>query len=285
LPISSLPHYFRLTRFPVSLAVTFSAFSAAFIQSGRVTPALLLSMAGIFLLAAGASSLNQYQEWHTDEKMERTKKRPLPSRRLTTADAQRISMLLIIGGILIFIYQGLWICFLLGLFNLIWYNGFYTILKRKSAFAVVPGALTGAIPILMGWTAAGGALTDPVAIFLAFFIFLWQMPHFWLIMLKYGDEYRQAGFPVLNDLFTATQMKTIILIWMLASSLVAVQFLYFGIVVHQWIRVLLLTFNSAILLVLFLQLFMVREIRYRVLFIAGNVFMMMVLLLVMADKF
>ncbi len=67
----------------------------------------------------------------------------------------------------------------------------------------------------MGWTAAGGEITDPVALFLAFFIFMWQMPHFWLLMLKYGNDYRKAGFPVLNDLFSPRQMKSIVMVWLL----------------------------------------------------------------------
>jgi protoheme IX farnesyltransferase len=285
LQIPSLNKYFRLIRFPVTLAVTFSGFAAAFIQSGKVSWPVMISMAGIFLLAAGASALNQYQEWHYDELMERTRKRPIPARLLTTADAQRVSMLLIIGGILVFIYQGLWTCFVLGVFNLLWYNGLYTILKRKTAFAVVPGALTGAVPVLMGWSAAGDDLTSPVVLFLAFFIFLWQMPHFWLIMLKYGDEYRKAGFPVLNDIFSERQMKTIILFWMLASSAAAIQFLYFGIVTREWVRYLLTGFNILVLAVIVQQLFLARKVNFRVLFIAGNIFMMLVLLLVMADKF
>ena len=169
-----------LTRFPVSLAVTFTAFTAMMLSSAQLTLTSLIPIAGIFMLASGASAFNQYQEWPYDEKMERTRKRPLPSRRISTAEALRISMIFIIGGMLLLLYYAPPVCFILGLLNLIWYNGVYTYLKRKTAFAVVPGALTGAIPIFMGWTAGGGLLTAPEALFLAFFLFLWQMPHFWL---------------------------------------------------------------------------------------------------------
>ncbi|MEI6682949.1 MAG: protoheme IX farnesyltransferase, partial [Bacteroidota bacterium] len=172
-----------LTRFPVSLAVTFTAFAAMVICTGDITSAMFFPVAGIFLLASGASAFNQYQEWPYDERMERTRKRPIPSRRISTQEALRIATLCITGGLLLLLYFSTSVCFFLGIFNLVWYNGVYTWLKRKTAFAVVPGALTGAIPILMGWTAAGGQLHDPTVIFLAFFLFIWQMPHFWLLTL------------------------------------------------------------------------------------------------------
>lgn len=239
---------------------------------------------GIFLLASGASALNQYQEWATDENMERTKTRPLPMRRLTTEEAKNAATLLLVGGYLTLIIHGDWIPFLLGLFNVIWYNGVYTLLKRKTGFAVVPGALTGAIPVLMGWTAAGGNLLDQTPLFLAFFIFLWQMPHFWLIMLKYGEEYRQAGLPVLTDLFSPLQMKRIIFIWILAASAAAVLLIYFGIVRVPVFRFTLAGINALIVIIIFIQLFWVHEIRYRVLFITGNIMMLAILVIALIDR-
>ena len=120
-------------------------------MTGTITLPMFLPLLGIFLLASGASALNQYQEWPYDERMERTRRRPVPSRRISTAEASRISMICIVGGMVVLLYYAPPVSFILGFFNLVWYNGFYTWLKRKTAFAVVPGALTGVIPILMGW--------------------------------------------------------------------------------------------------------------------------------------
>ncbi len=273
-----------LTRFPVSLAVTFTAFTALVLSPVQLSLSALIPIAGIFLLASGASAFNQYQEWPYDEQMERTRKRPIPSRRISTAEALRIAMMTIIGGMLILLYHSPPVCFLLGLANLIWYNGIYTYLKRKTAFAVVPGALTGAIPIFMGWTAGGGSLLDPEVLFLAFFIFLWQMPHFWLLTLKYGHEYRQAGFPVLTDLFSEFQVKTVVMGWMIASSGASAMLYYFNILHQPALGYSIIGFNIALLVVMAWQLFIAAAMRYRLIFIAANLFMLIVMLSLIADR-
>ncbi len=276
--------FFSLIRLGVSLAVTFTAFTAAIVYAGSVRADFLLPVLGIFMLAAGASALNQYQEWPFDEMMERTKKRPIPTRNITTSEALRYASMLIIGGSLLLLYYSNGTCFFLGLANILWYNGLYTYLKRKSAFAVVPGALTGAIPVLMGWTAAGGTITDPVALFLSFFIFMWQTPHFWLLMLKYGDDYRKAGFPVLNDIFSPRQMRSIVMVWLLASSFSSLLLARFGILHAPASGYAILGLNVALLTLLVQQLFIAPKINYKMVFIAANAFMLLVLIVVLTDS-
>ncbi len=275
---------FTLTRFPVSLAVAFTAFTALVLSPVKLSFAALIPVAGIFMLASGASAFNQYQEWPYDEQMGRTRKRPLPSRRISTAEALRIAMIFIIGGMLILLYYAPPVCFILGFANLIWYNGIYTYLKRKTAFAVVPGALTGAIPIFMGWTAGGGPLLAPEAIFLAFFLFIWQMPHFWLLTLKYGHEYRQAGFPVMTDFFNEFQIKTVVMGWMIASSGAAIMLVYFNILHLPSLGYAIIGLNGALLLLMAYQLFIVTTMRYRLIFFAANLFMMIVMLSLIIDR-
>jgi len=246
--------------------------------------ASLVPLVGIFLLASGASAFNQYQEWPLDEKMERTRKRPLPSHRISTAEAIRIAMICIAGGILILFYYAPPACFILGIINLIWYNGIYTWLKRKTAFAVVPGALTGAIPIFMGWTAGGGSLLDPEALYLAFFLFLWQMPHFWLMTLKYGHEYRNAGFPVLSDIFSEIRIRVIVMAWMIASSGASILLFWFSIIRHPVPGYGIIGVNVMLLLLMAYQLFIAARLRYRLIFIAANLFMLIVMISLIADR-
>ena len=254
------------------------------LASGELSTAMLWPVAGIFLLASGASAYNQYQEWPFDERMERTRRRPIPSRRVSPAEGVRIALIGIAGGFLILMYQTNWICFLLGMLNLIWYNGIYTWLKRKTAFAVVPGALTGVIPILMGWSAMEGSLTDKRALFLAFFIFIWQMPHFWMLTLKYGHEYRNAGFPVLNDIFSDIWIKAIVMMWMVASSGASILLVFFKIIQHPYIGYGIVVINIILLSLMAMQLFIARKIRYRLIFIAANLFLMIVMLSLIADR-
>jgi protoheme IX farnesyltransferase len=273
-----------LIRFPVTLAVTFTAFAAMVMQSGEINNGYWWPLAGIFLLAAGASAFNQYQEWSYDEKMDRTRKRPIPSRRISPAEGVRIAMIGIAGGLIILMYESTWICLLLGVFNLIWYNGVYTWLKRKTAFAVVPGALTGAIPVYMGWTAMNGNLSDPLALFLAFFIFIWQMPHFWMMMLKYGDDYRKAGFPVLNDLFNQVLIRIIVMIWIVASSAVSGMFVHFRMVGLPSLSMAIIVVNIIMLAIVFWQFFLIKKMNFRLVFMAANLYVFLVLGLMMVDR-
>ena len=136
----------------------------------------------------------------------------------------------------------------------------------------------------MGWTAAGGLLTDPKGIFLAFFLFIWQMPHFWLLTLKYGTDYRRAGFPVLNDFFNEFQIKTIVMMWMTASSGASIMLVYFKILHHPLLGFAIIGLNIGLLLLMGYQLFIAAAMRYRLIFIAANLFMMVVMLSLAADR-
>jgi protoheme IX farnesyltransferase len=101
----------------------------------------------------------------------------------------------------------------LGILAVIWYLYVYTLLKRKSAFATIPGALTGALPLLIGWVAAGGYVFDRYIIISSLFVFIWQIPHFWILMMVYGNDYQKAGFPVLTETFSFRNLKLWTLAW------------------------------------------------------------------------
>ncbi len=179
---------------------------------------ILFLALGVFLLAGGAGALNQIQERSYDARMERTMNRPIPSGRISVANAVMVSLFFIVGGtMMLYLFFGL-IPAVLGLFNILWYNLFYTNLKKVTAFAVVPGSLTGAVPALMGWAAAGGSILDSTIIFIAFFLFIWQVPHFWLLMLKYGKEYEEAGFPTINRTVSPANLRMIVFSWIIATS-------------------------------------------------------------------
>lgn len=272
-----------LTRFPVTLAVTFTAFTAMLLFAGEYSNEMLWPIFGIFLLAAGASAFNQYQEWPYDEKMERTRRRPIPSRRISPAEGLRIALIGIGGGLVILMYESNWLCFVLGIFNLLWYNGLYTSLKRVTAFAVVPGALTGSIPVFMGWAAMKGDIFDPLVVFLAFFVFIWQMPHFWMLMLKYGNEYRNAGFPVLTDIFSPFQIKAIVMFWIIASSTVSMMFVFFNVIQLRYIGFGMLGVNIVLVLLMIWQFYLAKQMNYRMIFMSANFYILAILLLIIAD--
>jgi protoheme IX farnesyltransferase len=158
---------------------------------------LLLTLVGVMLLASGSSALNQLQEVKTDAKMPRTAKRPLPSGRMSKSTALAFIVGTLLGGLALLSKINASVCWM-GVAAVIFYNGFYTMWwKRKWAFAAIPGAVPGALPIWMGYTAASGKVGAPPGIFLFLLLFFWQMPHFWVLALKYRDDYKQGAIPTL----------------------------------------------------------------------------------------
>ena len=105
---------------------------------------------------------------------------------------------------------------------MVWYNLVYTNLKRITPHAVIPGSVIGSIPPLVGWVSAGGKLFSIPALILALFFFVWQVPHFYLLAIKYGDEYTKAGLPSITERWSESQIKKNIFLWILLTSLTAV---------------------------------------------------------------
>ncbi len=187
----------ELTKFRISIASTFTA-AAGYIAFRRGADlGLATTLLGILLMAMGSCALNEVQEREHDAKMERTRLRPIPRGTFTAAQATAIGLGLGAAGFLMLLFLHGPAAALLGALAMLWYNGIYTPLKRVSAFAVIPGALIGALPPAIGWCAAGGALRDPGALALAFVFFIWQVPHFWLLVALHHEGYEAAGFPTL----------------------------------------------------------------------------------------
>jgi heme o synthase len=92
----------------------------------------------------------------------------------------------------------------------------------------------GAIPPVIGWVAGGGAAMDPRIMAVAFFFFVWQVPHFWLLLLRIGDEYARAGLPTLTRTFTRPQFARIIYVWMIATAVACVSMPLFGVSSEVW---------------------------------------------------
>lgn len=160
-------------------------------------PRMTVTLLGILLLASGSSALNQLQERHLDAQMPRTASRPLPTGRLSVQTVVIFVGLTVISGLSLLANLGPSL-FLLGLAALFSYNGLYTLWWKKHwAYAAIPGAIPGALPILMGHAAASGTVFTPAGIYLFLILFFWQMPHFWVLALRYQDDYAKGGFPTL----------------------------------------------------------------------------------------
>jgi protoheme IX farnesyltransferase len=203
-PTERIGAYAELSKFGIVLLVLVSA-GAGFMLRAPLGPDFpwpqgLLMLIGVMLLSSGASALNQVQERGRDRLMPRTSGRPLPSGRLSHAQGLVFAIVAITAGAaLLWLGVGA-LAGLLGLIASGFYNGVYTPwLKPTSPFAAVPGAIPGAIPPVIGWVAGGGDLTDAGAVILFGILFLWQMPHFWALALRYRADYAAGGFPMVSE--------------------------------------------------------------------------------------
>ena len=235
--------YIELCKIRIALLSAFSAATGFLLSATELRSQVIILVLGVFLLACGSSALNQYQERDSDAAMPRTCNRPLPTRRLKPINALCFSLALLFSGLSTLLLTGVLSAPLLGLFAVAWYNGVYTFLKRKSAFAVVPGALIGAIPPAIGWITGGGAGSDPKLLMLCFFFFIWQVPHSWLHIMNYGQEYEKAGLPALTKIFSVLQMKRIIFNWIFATTVSCLFLSATGMVHYFFINIALLALS------------------------------------------
>lgn len=159
------------------------------------TDLIIYALTGTSLMVAAANVLNMYLERDVDALMTRTCLRPLPAKRLEPEAALWFGLLLAAAAAILLLKTNL-LTFLLGIVSLILYVLFYTPLKQKTLAALFVGAIPGAMPPLMGWTAATDSLNLPGLVLFAI-LYLWQIPHFLAISLMHKEEYRQAGIRIM----------------------------------------------------------------------------------------
>jgi protoheme IX farnesyltransferase len=210
LPVTAVPEFeaptapsrardfYELTKPRMNFLVVITTLVGYYMARGEARPwwLLLQTLLGTALTAAGASVLNQFVERELDAQMPRTRKRPLPAGRVAPREALAIGVGLGIAGVIWLAVAVNLLTAILGALTLLSYVLVYTPLKRITTLNTVIGAVPGAIPPVMGFTAAQGALS-PEALVLFGILFLWQMPHFLAIAILYRDDYARAGFRML----------------------------------------------------------------------------------------
>jgi len=156
-----------------------------------------LLLLGLYLLSSGSFILNQVQEWKIDQKMKRTQKRPIPSGKIRPWQAYVLSLIFSVAGAF-FLYLLKEETALLGILTVVLYNGLYTLYwKKKWAFGAVPGAIPGALPVVIGYSVNSASIWTPECVYAFLIMFLWQMPHFWCLAIRYQEDYKQGGVPTL----------------------------------------------------------------------------------------
>ena len=194
-----LADYLELTKPRIVLLELIVASAAACLAAPHALDmrVLLFALTGTGLVAASASIANQWWERFSDARMPRTAHRPLPTGRVTTGEALLLSAICLIVGMGLLVWQVNALTAMLGLVSWILYVPIYTPLKTRSSLNTTVGAVAGAIPILMGWTAMGAPLNLTVWSLVAV-LFLWQFPHFMAIAWLYRRDYAAAGQQMLT---------------------------------------------------------------------------------------
>jgi protoheme IX farnesyltransferase len=190
--------YFELTKPRIALMLVLTSAAGFYLGAVKSFDVMLFvnSMIGIALLAFGVATLNQVWERKTDALMERTARRPLPTQKLSTAEALAfgVSLCLVAEIYLAFLVNGL--TAILGLIVIVGYVLLYTPLKTRTSASTAIGAIPGAMPPLMGWTASANEISLGAWALFAL-LFLWQFPHFLAIAWMYKEQYANAGILML----------------------------------------------------------------------------------------
>ena len=274
---------FELGKVRSSLPVALSALAGYVLYSGKADGQGMLLMIGVFFMSCGSGALNHWQERKTDALMPRTKKRPIPSGRISPALGLTVVLGYTLTGSLILAFSNPMVALVLSWATLASYNLIYTPLKKVTAFAVIPGSLVGALPPLIGWTAAGGAVWAEPILIVAIFFFIGQIPHFWLLLLLFGDQYKLAGLQSLTDIFSALQIKRITYTWVLTTIASALLVLIF-VIVHPVIVALLLLYIFYLLFALSRAVFFEKEFQVLPAFYKLNFLYLFMMLFLIADS-
>lgn len=193
-----LKAYYELLKFRLSFLVAFSCgFGYLLGARGNVDWQTLffLSLGG-FLVSGGSISINQVIERNYDKLMSRTMNRPLPTGRVSVREGLVFACFVAVAGLILVLRFANPLTATLSLVSLFLYSFVYTPLKRVGPVAVFVGAFPGALPPLLGWTAATGTISHEALIIFGI-QFIWQFPHFWAIAWVADEDYRKAGFKVL----------------------------------------------------------------------------------------
>lgn len=282
---NTIKYFLDLSKLKIMIPVSLTGFTGFFIFEPHISCKIILVSFGILLLGISASVLNQIQEVDLDSKMNRTHDRPLPARKIKLQHALLFFLFNLIAGTVLIYRAGNLTAALLGLVTVSWYNGIYTYVKRITAFAVVPGAVTGALPPLIGWVAAGGGVWDKSIIFVEFLFFIGQVPHFWLLILKYGEEYENAGIPSMTSILSRHQINRLTFTWVVTSVIAALFLCHFEIIQTR-LNVGILLMASLIMIWQFFDLVIIQANKnnYKKYSFLLDSYFLLILLLLISDR-
>lgn len=275
----------RQVKLPLSLAICAAAMTGFFLGPRPMAKAAMPLFFGILALSAGCAALNNYQDRHLDARFERTRKRPLPSGRLRPRSALVAALLLIgIGSAVLTLSHTA--TGAIGLLAMCTYNFLYTPLKRTTLWALLPGVVCGMLPPLMGWVAAGGSPLRFEIVLLMVLFAVWQIPHFWLLILGHDDEFSSKLTLKLAKGLALFQIERILMVWISCLGILILCLPLAGLIHAPWTITALVVLTAA-MVASFFYTFLKSDIKSRSqgLFIILNSTIFLCLALIATDRF
>lgn len=208
----------------------------------------------VFLLATGGATLNSLQEYRLDGSMQRTRERPLVKGVLSKKQAAvQTGILMLTGGGLLAHQTDSWLPLFVGVTALLLYNGVYTPLKKITIWSIVPGAFCGAMPPYIGWLSGGGATFSYGAMLIIGLFLLWQVPHYWLVLLSFQSDYRTSELPNLLRIFDEKRLQRFFITWV--GALVITMLMFVTLQPMWWLSSVGIIINGCFLLSVFMYAF------------------------------
>ncbi|MFC1731058.1 protoheme IX farnesyltransferase [candidate division KSB1 bacterium] len=273
----------ELAKVRITIPVTLTAITGFLLFKEKFNIDVLAPALGVFFLACGSAVLNHFQEQKYDALMKRTQHRPLPTGSVKPLHALFMSVILSIAGALVLLFGANLQATLLGVFTLIWYNFVYTKLKKITAFAIIPGSLVGALPPMIGWVAANGNILDPRILILSIFFFIGQIPHFWIVLLKYGKEYEDAGLPSISKLLNSKQLQNLTFIWIFAVAVTSLMLPLYSVINSVYLSFTLIIIATILSINFITLLKNKKKINHGINFIRINMFYLIIMIVVCID--
>jgi protoheme IX farnesyltransferase len=271
-PLSELgvcvARHLGLAKLSLCYLMTASAFTAYVARKPVLDSTALGTISCLFLLCLGSATLNNYQDRTIDTQLQRTRRRPLALGAISPQAALiQAAALILAGTVGLLLASGSVALPLTGLIAVGFYNGIYTPLKRTTVLAIVPGAVCGMLPVLMGWMAAGGGsgLGSPKLWILMVLFGVWQLPHFWLVVLAHREDYRSSGIPSMLRLLSVEQLRQLVFVWAAAFVVLTLCLPLYRVILSETAAWILFA-NALILAIVFGVLLRGDRDRYHALF-------------------
>ncbi len=181
----------------------------------------ILVLIAVFFLSGGAAALNNYQDRHLDTQIKRTRLRPIPMKKVSAGMVLAISFTQIVFslGALAMLSHSIFAA-ATALAAVLIYNGLYTPLKKRTLYAMIPGILCGAMPPIIGWVATGVPISSSVLFYIVAALALWQIPHYWLLLLSNKLDFSNRLLPSFANYFSYRELAVLSCFWIICYSLI-----------------------------------------------------------------